>query len=163
MLVKWWIWRIYLKYWCLHIILRVFLMCCIPCWLDLCPPLLDILVLSDKLSRRSLLQRCEVFTCFIFHLLLGFFVACLNHLSSMSLAEASDESLLNSNWSIFYVEIGGFSLSLSNSHKYVDKELLAVYGWADLIRKLSASQSVKLAGSLRNQTLAWWFKAWTSH
>lgn len=47
-----------------------------------------------------------------------------------------------------------FFLFLSSSHKHVDREVLALYGLADFIRKLSASGSIKLTGSLRNQTLA---------
>lgn len=92
-----------------------------------------------------------------------FFLTCLPHLSSLSPEHALNGSGLNSSHPYFIYK--GFfpPLFLSKSHKYVARGAWALHGLADFMRQLSAPESIKRTGSLRNQTLVCWFKAWASH
>lgn len=66
--------------------------------------------------------------------------------------------------SIFYLQGVFFPLLfLLKSHKYNARGASALHGLTDFMRQLSASESIKQTGSLRNQTLVCWFKGWASH
>lgn len=89
----------------------------------------------------------------VFFSFLRFFMTYSPHLSSLYLLEMD----------LVWIQMINILFTRAFFIKFVARGASALRGLADFMRQLSASESIKQTGWVRNQTLVCWFKAWASH